>query len=162
MKITEQIIFSHDSFCNYAKTIAKNGCRPRSFRAVQHHIENYCSGFVSEAGTIVAGEMREGVFYTSHFAPTNRKDGLKTIKAILESDIVVVFPVLSNMSSMLERIGYFHVGEVEVSYPKLQVKQLVANIQKQFLELLNVEHVITFDMQADKYEALACQAGYEY
>lgn len=58
----------------------------------------------AHAGSFVFGQMQDGIFFPSHFAPKGPKSAVELLKLLRSR--AVCFAVTDDLSSMLQRLGY--------------------------------------------------------
>ena len=147
----------------YCDAMTANECIPLEEDRFYSHILEHCAGFETSRGSGIYGEFwkDENILIVSHWAPMSMRDGVTLLKEVLHNQDIQVFINVQpgKMADMLKRIGYFNHGEIEVDYPFHQIKQIMSNriCPKDILG-----DIIQLDLEEDKYERLANEAGFDY
>lgn len=109
---------------NYAKAMSKR--RPDSVLPYER-FENYVLGagtFVASNGNnAIIGQMNNGVFCPSHFAPYGLKGGIDLIKMLRKDN--VIFAVTEDLGDMLKRLGYKFLFETKACFRDEEVEKVV-------------------------------------
>ena len=109
---------------NYAKAMSKR--RPDSVLPYER-FENYVLGagtFVASNGNnAIIGQMNNGVFCPSHFAPYGLKGGIDLIKMLRKDN--VIFAVTEDLGDMLKRLGYKFLFEAKACFRDEEVEKVV-------------------------------------
>ena len=111
---------------NYSNAMIKNGCMPLDADRYADHVEDNCETYEYK-NSYLHGNLIDGIFFPSHFAPESMRDGVKLLKKLLDDSQKVIFAVLPEMADMLEKIGYIQGGWIMVDYPYPQEKRIMVN-----------------------------------
>lgn len=109
---------------NYAKAMAKR--RPDSVLPYER-FENYVlrgdTFVVNNGDNAIIGQMNNGVFCPSHFAPWGLKGGIDLIKELRKDN--VIFVVTEDLGDMLKKLGYKFLFRTKACFREEEVEKVV-------------------------------------
>ena len=109
---------------NYAKAMAKR--RPDSVLPYER-FENYVlrgdTFVVNKGDNAIIGQMNNGVFCPSHFAPWGLKGGIDLIKELRKDN--VIFVVTEDLGDMLKKLGYKFLFRTKACFREEEVEKVV-------------------------------------
>lgn len=110
---------------NYAKAMSKR--RPDTAVLPYERFENYvlmAETFVASNGNnAIIGQMNNGVFCPSHFAPYGLKGGIDLIKELRKDN--VIFAVTEDLGDMLKKLGYKFLFKAKACFRDEEVEKVV-------------------------------------
>lgn len=110
---------------NYAKAMLKR--RPDTAVLPYERFENYVlmagTFVVSNGNNAIIGQMNNGVFCPSHFAPYGLKGGIDLIKELRKDN--VIFAVTEDLGDMLKKLGYKFLFKVKACFRDEEVEKVV-------------------------------------
>ena len=97
------------------KRYAKSMRRRRPGSELDHNsFGRHCRksyAFMAEDGSIVFGQLRDEVFFISHFCPASRRGGANLLKELSRNGrMSVVAAVTADLIKMLEKCGFSNTG----------------------------------------------------
>lgn len=110
---------------NYAKAMLKR--RPDTAVLPYERFENYVlmagTFVVSNGNNAIIGQMNNGVFCPSYFAPYGLKGGIDLIKELRKDN--VIFAVTEDLGDMLKKLGYKFLFKVKACFRDEEVEKVV-------------------------------------
>lgn len=110
---------------NYAKAMLKR--RPDTAVLPYERFENYVlmagTFVVSNGNNAIIGQMNNGVFCPSHFAPYGLKGGIDLIKELRKDN--VIFVVTEDLGDMLKKLGYKFLFRTKACFREEEVEKVV-------------------------------------